>query len=232
MLKAFAAVLLATAATQAIAADLPNYPFIHVNASARLDTLPDTGVIDFEIASEEADPELAWKLVAERLEAGKALFGQHGVHADDVSVQDIQRRPRKLPDGSVSAVETRCAVHVTVRDLKGWSALVRQLMAMRNVESLSVDFSRSDHEQIEADLLKEALAAARIKGQHIAKGIGAKLGPANGVAMAPLKNLSNAMGLASETQQFTPVKADAPDMTLVAAQRYQQTVDVVYRIGK
>lgn len=232
MLKALAAALFLMAATPSMAADLPTYPFIHVSAAANLNVMPDIGEIDFEIVSEDADPETAWKLVVERLDAGKALFAQFGVAAQDVSVQDITRRYRKLPDGSTGALETRCAVHVTVRDLKNWTPLVQQLMAMRNLESFAVAFSRSDREQIEADLLKEALAAARVKGQIVAKGIGARLGAANGVSMGALKNLSNSMGLATEGQTYRDVAPNPPDMTLVAAQRYVQGVDVVYRIGK
>ncbi|MEW7848920.1 hypothetical protein AB2N08_09495 [Massilia aurea] len=53
--------------------------------------------------------------------------------------------------------------------------------------------------------------------------IQARLGPADGVALAPLKNLSNAIGLAS----------DAPrDPLLVGVQKFVQGVDVIYRIAR
>jgi len=231
MLKQLAAVLAFGACTAvAHAADLPAYPFIHVNAAASLHVMPDTGEIDFEIATQDPDLEAAWKLVGERLAASRALFVQHGVAVDDISVQDVLRRPLKQGD-KVEAIETRAAVHVTVRKLDGWTPLVQALMTMPNVESLAVAFSRSDADRIEAELVGQALGAARLKAQNIARGIGARLGSANGVALAPLKNLSNAMGLASDGPRYSPVTAPG-DPLLVSVQKLVQGVDVIYRIGK
>lgn len=231
MLKKLAvAFALAGATAFAHAADLPAYPFIHVNATASLHVMPDTGEIDFEIVSLDPDLEAAWKLVAERLEASRALLAQHGVAPEDISVQDLLRRPLKQGD-AVQAIETRAAVHATVRDLDGWTALIQALMTMPHLESLAVAFSRSDADTIEAQLVKQALGTARLKAQNIARGIGAKLGPANGVALAPLKNLSNAMGLASDGPRYTPVTAPG-DPLLVTVQKLVQGVDVIYRIGK
>jgi len=218
------------AAFPAHAADLPGYPFIHVHASASLHVTPDIGEIDFEIVSTDADPEAAWKIVTERLDASKALFAGHGVALDDIAVQDIVRRPLERDD-IVTAIETRGAVHVTVRNLDGWTALMQAVMTMPNVESVAVAFSRSDADRIEAELVTQALDAARGKAQNIARGAGARLGPVGGVALAPLKNLSNAMGLASDGPRHTPVAAPR-DPLLVAVQKMVQDVDVIYRIGK
>ncbi|WP_306397015.1 SIMPL domain-containing protein [Telluria beijingensis] len=233
MLKKLAAAFAAIAATIVVpaqAADLPSYPFIHVNAAASLHVMPDTGEIDFEIVSLDPDLEAAWKLVAERLEASRALLARHGVALEDISVQDLLRRPIKQGD-QVQAIETRAAVHATVRDLNGWTALIQALMTTPNLESLAVAFSRSDADTIEAELVKQALGSARLKAQNIARGINARLGPANGVALAPLKNLSNAMGLASDGPRYTPVTAPG-DPLLVTVQKLVQGVDVIYRIGK
>jgi len=51
------------------------------------------------------------------------------------------------------------------------------------------------------------------------------------VKLAPLKNLSNAMGLATDGPRHTGV--DSPrDPLMVAVQKLVQGVDVIYRIGK
>lgn len=233
MLKKLAAIFAiasCAALTPAQAADLPNYPFIHVNAAANLHVMPDVGEIDFEIVSLDPDLEAAWKLVSERLEASRALLAQHGVAVEDISVQDLLRRPLKQGD-TVQAIETRAAVHATVRNLEGWTPLIQALMTTPNVESLAVAFSRSDADKIEAELVSQALGAARLKAQNIARGIGARLGPASGVALAPLKNLSNAMGLATDGPRYSPVSTPG-DPLLVTVQKLVQGVDVIYRIGK
>lgn len=233
MLKMFATALVSAAllkAAPAHAADLPAYPFIHVTAAADLHVMPDTGEIDFDIVTTDADLDAAWKLVQERLTASRALLAEHGVKVDDVSVQDVLRR--QLKEGErVTAIETRASVHATVRDLNGWTALIKSLMGLPNVESLAVAFSRSDADRIEAELVSQALGAARLKAQNIARGIGAKLGPAGGVALAPLKNLANAMGLASDAPRYPSVSSPG-DPLLVGVQKFVQGVDVIYRIGK
>lgn len=233
MLKMFATALAVAATMHAVparAADLPAYPFIHVTAAADLHVMPDTGEIDFDIVSTDADLEAAWKLVHERLTASRALLAAQGVKVEDISVQDVLRRPLKEGE-RVTAIETRAAVHATVRDLNGWTALIQSLMGLPNVESLAVAFSRSDADKIEAELVNQALGAARVKAQKIALGIGAKLGPAGGVALAPLKNLSNAMGLASDAPRYPSVSSPR-DPQLVGVQKFVQGVDVIYRIGK
>jgi len=233
MLKMFAtapAVAVVLHAAPARAADLPGYPFIHVTAAADLHVMPDTGEIDFDIVSTDADLEAAWKLVHERLTASRALLAAQGVKVEDVSVQDVLRRPLKEGE-RVTAIETRASVHATVRDLNGWTALIQSLMGLPNVESLAVAFSRSDADKIEAELVSQALGAARVKAQNIALGIGAKLGPAGGVALAPLKNLANAMGLASDAPRYPSVSSPR-DPQLVGVQKFVQGVDVIYRIGK
>ena len=232
MLKMFATALAVAAvlhAAPARAADLPAYPFIHVTAAADLHVMPDTGEIDFDIVSTDADLETAWKLVHERLTASRALLAAQGVKVEDVSVQDVLRRPLKEGE-RVTAIETRASVHATVRDLNAWTALIQSLLGLPNVESLAVAFSRSDADKIEAELVSQALGAARVKAQNIAFGIGAKLGPAGGVALAPLKNLANAMGLASDAPRYP--SASPGDPLLVGVQKFVQGVDVIYRIGK
>jgi len=233
MLKMFATALAVAAmlhAAPARAADLPAYPFIHVTAAADLHVMPDTGEIDFDIVTTDADLEAAWKLVHERLTASRALLAAQGVKVEDISVQDVLRRPLKEGE-RVTAIETRAAVHATVRDLNGWTALIQSLMGLPNVEALAVAFSRSDADRIEAELVSQALGVARVKAQNIARGIGAKLGLAGGVALAPLKNLSNAMGLASDAPRYPSVSSPR-DPQLVGVQKFVQGVDVIYRIAK
>lgn len=151
-----AALLLAATALPGMAADLPNHPFIHVSAAAELRLMPDIGEIDIDIVSLEPDADAAWKLINERLEASRALFAQHGVAADDISTQDIVRRPRKveiLPEGQPVPMETRVSLHVTVRDLGQWTPVLRALLVMKDIESLAVAFNRSDRDKIDADLV-------------------------------------------------------------------------------
>uniref|UniRef100_UPI0028AD173E SIMPL domain-containing protein n=1 Tax=Massilia alkalitolerans TaxID=286638 RepID=UPI0028AD173E len=178
-----------------------------------------------------------WKLVNDRLEASRALFAENGIAPEDVLVQDIVRRPRKvevLPEGQPLPMETRVSLHVTVRNLDGWTPIMRALLVMKDLESLAVSFNRSDREKVESDLLQQAIGMARLKAKDIARGIGAKLGTATGVSIGPLKNLSNAMGMASDSNARGGGggrRSARTEMALVQAMRLAQSVDVIYRIG-
>ncbi len=110
---------------------------------------------------------------------------------------------------------------------------MRALLVMKDLESLAVSFNRSDREKVEADLLQQAIATARLKAQDIARGIGARLGAATGVSIGPLKNLSNAMGMASDSNARGGGgrRSARTEMALVQAMRLAQSVDVIYRIG-
>jgi hypothetical protein len=131
-------------------------------------------------------------------------------------------------------METRVALHVTVRDIGQWTPLLRALLVMKDLESLAVSFNRSDRDKVEADLVTQALAMTKLKAHNIARSVGSKLGPATGVSLAPLKNLSNAMGMASDPNgrydggRRGPAKTD---LALVQAMRLVQAADVIYRIG-
>jgi uncharacterized protein YggE len=109
-------------------------------------------------------------------------------------------------------------------------------MAMKDLESLAVSFSHTERDKIEAELVTQALANARLKAQNVARGVGAKLGPATGVALGALKNLSNALGMATDPNGRysgdARTRGKAGDPTLVVAMTLAQNVDVVYRIGR
>lgn len=235
MKKILAAAVLLAFSFAAHADAFPSYPFVHVSGSAELQVLPDTGEIDFEVVSTDQDPEAAWKRVELRLSESRALFAQHGIEAGDIEVQDITRRIRKdqgTLDGQ-PVVETKAAVHVTVRNLSAWTAIVEPLMKMADVDAFAVVFSHSERDKIAADLVVEALKDARRKADNVARGVGRRLGLASAVSTSPLKNLSNSFGLSTDFPLNRGVgvrsKPDSVDHTLVAAIKLVQNVDVLYR---
>ena len=236
MLRKFAVALsLGALSLNTTAADLPAYPFIHVDGSAEVRVQPNVGEFDVEITAVETDPEVAWKTIEARLDEIKAVMAQHAIPAEDFVVQDIARRVRRgdAPGpGAPQVMETVSSVHVTVRDLSKWAAIVGPLAAMQNVSAFGVVFSHTDREKIEVELMEGALANARKNAAIIARGIGRKLGQASGVATTPLKNMSNSFGLAVDFQygRGRPPASTDVDYTLVASIRLAQYVDVIYRL--
>ena len=229
-----AALVVTLVASAAHASDLPPFPFVHTSGSANINTVADIGEIDMELTSPDQHAEAAWTAVETRLAEVRALFAQQGLQAADVDVQSIVRGARKQ-DGKDAATPagfyTSCTVHVTVRDLSTWAGLVAPLLKMPEVTAFSVTFSRSDRGQIETELVASALADARRKADNLARGAGRQLGQANGMALAPIRNLSTIFGFSSaEGYRQRGASKNATDYTLVASVRLVQDVDVIYKL--
>ncbi|MYM84896.1 DUF541 domain-containing protein [Duganella sp. FT50W] len=214
------------------AGDLPSYPFIHTGGSASLNVQPDIGEIDLELLSSEQDLNAAWTTVTTRLADIRALLNQQGMAETELVSQSISRTARKADASGVVQLDTRCALHVVVRDLSKWPALVNGLLQLPNVSDFAVSFSRSDREQIETQLVAEAVADARHKAATIGKGMGQQVGAVRGIALSPLKNLSNAFGLATaDGYRGNTGRSGAGDNpTLIASIKMVQSVDVLFAI--
>lgn len=232
--KNLAALALVVMASVAHANDLPQYPFVHTNGSANINVVPDVGEIDMEFSSADQDAEAAWSAVEARLAEVRAHLSQQGLTTADVDVQSIARRVRKQ-DSTTSAMpagfDTLCTVHVTVRDLSTWTALVGPLLKMPGLTEFNVTFSRSDRRQIETELVASALADARRKADDLARGAGRQLGQANGIALVPIRNLSTVFGLSSAEGAGQRGRGkEATDYTLVGVVRLVQNVDVIFKL--
>lgn len=216
------------------ASDLPQYPFVHTNGSANINVLPDVGEIDMELSSPNQNADLAWTAVESRLAQVRELLVQQGLPDSDVDVQSITRKARKA-DSTATAdpagFDTLCTLHLTVRDLSKWTGLVVPLLKISEVTEFSVTFSRSDRRQIETELVANAVADARRKADDLARGAGRQLGLANAISLVPIRNLSTTFGFSSaEGYRQSGRRSASTDYTLIAAVRFVQDVDVIFKL--
>jgi uncharacterized protein len=237
MLKKFAFIgLLAFAPLAAQASNLPDYPFIHVSGGSSTYAMPDTGQIDFEIAAVDADPALALGVLEARANEIRALAKELGIAPGDIEIRDV-RRDIKKPDANtpagVTLYDIRCGVRLVLRDLTKWQALAGPLLTWQNLDGFITSFDSTQREKIEGDLMNEAIKSARRKAEHIASGMGRKLGPVNAVSSGDLKNLTRAMGLqASETGYRGGARAavDRANVLNVTILQFGQSVDAIFKL--
>lgn len=224
----------ALAAGAASGSQLPDYPFIHVSASAEVRLAADIGTIDFDIAATDADAAAARGTVEARVAAIRALVEGLKLPADDVEIHDVRQDiARPQPGATATMYDVRCSVHLNVRDMSRWEALAAGLVGMANLDGFAVSFDTATREAAEAELMADSIRQARKKAEVIAAGFGRKLGPVAAVSTAPLKNLGAAMGLVGA--DFRPrdaraLKVDAAGLAQVAPLKLGQSVDVVFRI--
>jgi uncharacterized protein len=231
--------ILAAAPLFAGASDLPDYPFIHASGVGFAYVIPDIGELDFEILAVDADPEAARQVVESRIAQLRALADGLGLGPDALEIRDVRKEIRKGDSRADGVVyyNLKCGVHIKVKDLTKWPALVLPLIDMPNLDAFSTEFGVADRDKVEMDLMNEAIKAARKRGEGMAAGFGKKLGPVTGVTSGQLANLTRAMGL-SPADRFnrgsssSAQSVDKRDMLLVTVLKWSQAVDVIFKIGK
>lgn len=220
------------------AAGLPDYPFIHVSGSAFVWKRPDIASVDFEIVAADADPAAARAVVESRVAEVRALMQEAGLDADDAAVREVRQNVRKgeQAPGGGPVYELRCDVHLNLRKLDNWQAIANGLLGKPNVDGFNTTFEISTWDEVENDLMAQAIQDARHHADMIAAGFGTKVAAVMGVTPGGLKNLTTAMGLEREDfrvqrqDDTRPRASDSKPVLTIPVLRWRQAVDVVFRI--
>ena len=236
MKKIFLASLFALLPLASRAAELPAYPFIHVNGYGTAVVMPDVGTVEFEIAAQDADPTAALAVVQTRIDDIRGLMKQLGVPESDLEMRDVRREIKKTDQPGAPVYDLRSSVKLTVRNLANWKLLVEPLLDKPNLDGFMTGFDSSEREKIEIDLMGDAIKMARRKADGVAAGFGRKVGAVSGVSTGELKNLTRAMNLSPVefnnyrgNQERRP-PADRAELVTVTSIKLQQPVDVIFRI--
>ena len=215
------------------ASPLPAYPFVHVSADASRYTTPNIGAIDFLIAAADADPAQARMTVETRIAEVRALLQEQGIALEDLETRDVRREPGRNASAEATAQELRVSVHLIVRDLSKWRAVVAPLLDKPNLSDFATSFDIVEREQFEAELMQDALRDARRRAESIAKGARRKLGAVMAVTPGGVKNVGAAIGLVRADVSYTRVRAsnvEARNFLSVDALKLVQPVDVVFKL--
>jgi len=233
MLKqlALAAALAAPVAAQA--SPLPAYPFVHVSAEATRYTTPNIGTIDFLVSAVESEPGQARATIEARMEEVRTLLQEQGVPLEDLETRDVRRKPGSSKTAEATPQELRVSVHLIVRDLSKWRAVVAPLLDKPNLTGFATGFDLTERDAFEAELMVDALREARRRAEIIAKGSRRKLGAVTAVTPGGVKNLGAAMGVVRTDfsyQRSRPANVGARDFLSVDALKLMQPVDVVFKL--
>jgi uncharacterized protein YggE len=219
------------------ASQLPDYPFVHASGTAFVHVLPDRGEVDFDLSVHDGEPEAARALLEARIAELRALMEQQGLGADDIEINGVRREMRKGAggDATAEAYDLLCAVHIEVKDLTKWRALLQPLLAMKNLDHLSVSFSTLERDKIEMELAAQALKDAQRRADAMARGVGKRAGAATAISSGQLKNLTAAVGLQTVNDYTNSNKRqgkqqDTADLLMVSALKMSQSVDVIFRL--
>ncbi|NGZ83945.1 SIMPL domain-containing protein [Duganella aceris] len=222
------------------ASSLPDYPFVHAGGEGFLMVAPDMGEIDFDLSAFDPDPAAAVATVQARAAEVRALLaeqGGEGEHGASAEVRDVRKEMRKSANPDPAAApeyDIRSSVHIVVRDLGRWRAIMSALLAMANVDHLSTTFGRTDRLKVEQELTAVAVKDAQRRAENMAAGFGRKLGAVAAVSSGQLRNLTGAVGLMPgdfyrARAGVTPPQPDK-DFLTIDVLKWSQTVDMLFRI--
>lgn len=217
---------------------LPTYPFIHVNGTGYMETMPDMGAIDFEIIASDADAAVALATVEERIAEIRALMEANGIPDADLEIRDVRRDIKRSESGAPfegPIHEMRAGVKIMVRNLSKWKEVMGPLLAKPNLDGFMTVFDTTERVKVETELVAEAIKVSKRKAANMAAGIGRKLGPVTAMSTGELKNLSRAMNLIPSESGFRGTlnrneKTSRAELLTISLLKMLQLVDVIYKI--
>ncbi|MES2902136.1 MAG: SIMPL domain-containing protein [Pseudomonadota bacterium] len=224
---------LALAPLAALAQGLPSYPFVHVNASAVTEVIPDSGEVDFEIAVSDADAARALATVEERLVEIRAILASAGIPDADFDIRDVRRDIKKGEPGAAPIYDYRCGVKIVVRNLANWRSVLEPLLAKPNLDSFITAFDTTQRDKVESELMATAVKKATRKAEALAGGFGRKLGAVTALTSGELKNLTRALNLASTEFRGSggqQVRRDKTELLMITSIKMGQPVDVIFKL--
>ena len=199
--------------------------------------MPNTGDLDFEIVAADADPTAARSVVESRLAEIAVLLQAQGVPPEDLQARDPRQGIRKGEPATAPVYEIRCEVHLVMHDMSKWRPVGEALIGMPNLDAFAATFDTTERNQIEREVMQEAIRDARVRAEWMASGLGSKLGPAMAVSSGGLKNLTSSMGLSLVPNESynrlvdnNSKRLERKSIVNPSILRVAQLADVIFRI--
>ncbi len=235
---ALGAIALCMGMAAAHASPLPDYPFVTASGKAEAWLAPDICELRFEIQAQDKRAELGQEAIETLSGEVLTMLAAAGVQDKDIDAFDITKKALELSakvEGE-AVLSYAFARHFTVhvRDLKAMAQIMPVLLAMNNVDSLSVSFDRVDRAQVEMRLAGEAAGNAREIGANLAAAFGRKLGPAMAISQNGMARVGVPFGFeagGSDTKPPGPVRVTgSTDFAAPGAIPFMQAVNVVFKL--
>ncbi len=219
-------------------AELPAYPFVHTSGTGFRAVMPDRGEIDFEVKASDADPAQARAVLDARIAEVRALMTAQQMSDDAIEVRDVRVELHAVDPAAPATAplsDMVCSVHIEVKDLANWRALMQPLLAIKNLDHFSTAFKTTERDTIEAELIAKAIVDARRKAEGMAQAAGKKLGPATAISSGELRDLTSAIGLQrgrpeQQANSNARNEQETRDLLMINLLKLAQSADVVFRL--
>ena len=186
--------------TTAIAADIPDYPFVFVTGNADIDTPPNIAMCSLTIRAIDQDPGKAESAVEGRLKSILASLTGRGVAVSDMESSTIGKQmlttqyDEKGP-AAIRGYDVTRGLQFKVRQLSSLPGIESEFVGSPNVEQINCQFDRTDRMGLEADLLTKAIHSAKEQADKLVEPLGRHVTGAVAVSKMPFAMMASVFGI-------------------------------------
>ena len=166
------------------ATDMPSEPFIVSTGNAEINIKPDLANISFRLQITEEESEEAMEKFALRSEDIKVFLAKYQIPGQDITASELNKEAirnynkSKLSSSSahqIAAYRFSRSYTVTLKKLEIYPEFMSDLLKLNNVYSSRSTFNSSKREELEKQLMKDAMSSARNKARTMAEIAGASI---------------------------------------------------------
>jgi len=179
LIKAIALMLITTGTS--MASSLPDFPFVLVTGEAKIEVSPNIAHINLNLMTFDSDPEKALATIGSRGRDIVALLTKLNVKKSDIKSYNLNKQTRRersnsYGQGKISGYEISQRFEIALRNIKHYSLVMDQLIAMKNVNNVNIKFDVTNRDELVQNLVRSAGKDAKRKAQDLAAGLDTKLG--------------------------------------------------------
>ncbi len=196
-MRSFILILILSLCFSARGAEMPDFPFVHVDGEAEIKVKPDRAKLTFELVAFDKDPNVAAATLSTRAKEILALAPKHGIPPEDISSSDYRKSTRRgknenYEDLEIQGYEIAQTFTVQINQITKYAPFADQLAILKNVTNIASEFDVSNRKEVTAQLTKAAADDAKQKAESLAAGLGVKI---------------SSLFAASETFDFNPIES-------------------------
>ena len=177
MKKIIFTILLLASFTVLYAETTPSFPFVQVQGYASKEVKPDTVLIKFEIEVFQKKSGPALDLISNRSGELIELLKLFALNTEKLESSEIEKRTLRKEDRNyretdILGYEMSQSFSFKLDSLEKYTELTNSLLSLDNIVSINSTFNIQNREEVDADLVREAVIAAKKKASNLASGAG------------------------------------------------------------
>ena len=223
----------------ALASPLPDFPFINVTGSAKLDVAPDSARLQLVIRHTAATAETATEAVYQQSGRLLQFLQTQGITEADIEAAQLDKRAlyKDYNDRSITGYEASQPVTVSLKQLANYGAIMDYLFKQPQIFNIQASFDSSKRAQHELKLSQLAGENARQRAEQLAQVQGVKISSVFAISdTADWGSLAGDFGFSGGAVSYGMLrKADMAESTgmLVLPKHIslEKSVKVIYKLN-